>query len=64
MYLMSSLFFEKGGILFKGGHYLRKYGILGNDKYGMNPALIRNTFRTGVYNVKDYKQYYRLVKLY
>jgi hypothetical protein len=24
---MSTLFFEKGGILFKGGHYLRKYGI-------------------------------------
>ena len=38
--------------------------ILGNDNYGMNLALIRNTFRTGVYNVKDYKQYYRLVKLY
>ena len=27
MYLMSPLFCEKGGILFKGGHYLRKYGI-------------------------------------
>ena len=26
MYLMSPLFCEKGGILFKGGHYLRKYG--------------------------------------
>ena len=33
--------------------------ILGNDNYGMNLAFIRNTFRTGVYNVKDYKQYYR-----
>ena len=28
MYLMSPLFCEKGGILFKGGHYLRKYGRL------------------------------------
>ena len=27
MYLMSPLFFENGGILFKGGHYLRKYGM-------------------------------------
>jgi hypothetical protein len=24
MYLMSALFFEKGGILFKGGHYIRE----------------------------------------
>ena len=27
MYLMSPLFCEKGETLFKGGHYLRKYGI-------------------------------------
>ena len=27
MYLMSPLFCEKGGTLFKGGHYLRKYGM-------------------------------------
>ena len=27
MYLMSPLFCEKGGILFKGGHYLKKYGM-------------------------------------
>ena len=27
MYLMSPLFCEKGGTLYKGGHYLRKYGM-------------------------------------
>ena len=30
MYLMSALFFEKGGILFKGGHYIREDIIQGN----------------------------------
>ena len=30
MFLMSALFFEKGGILFKGGHYIREDIILGN----------------------------------
>ena len=28
---MSPLFGEKGGVLFKGGHYLRKYGISYNS---------------------------------
>ena len=30
---MSALFFEKGGILFKGGHYIREYIISGNTVY-------------------------------
>ena len=30
MYLMSPLFFEKGGILLKGGHYIREDIIQGN----------------------------------
>ena len=35
MYLMSALFFEKGGILFKGGHYIREDIIYGNTVYGL-----------------------------
>ena len=40
MYLMSPLFCEKGGILFKGGHCLRKYGNLSPIFSRFRPSLL------------------------
>ena len=42
---MSPLFCEKGGTLFKGGHYLRKYGIWKpstNKKKSDSPKVTKN----------------------
>ena len=41
MYLMSPLFCEKGGILFKGGHYVREDIIQGNTVCNENEHTIQ-----------------------
>ena len=44
MYLMSAQFFEKGGILFKGGHYIREDIIKGNTVVGFGICYVNQKF--------------------